>query len=49
MIEIDEFDLSVIRDFIDVYWTDFIAFNEERSEDGRTEAERLYKAIGGEE
>ncbi|EOC0700904.1 hypothetical protein ACIU3Q_004015 [Salmonella enterica subsp. enterica serovar Kokomlemle] len=49
MIEIDEFDLSVIRDFIDVHWTDFIAFNEDRSEDGITEAERLYKAIGGEE
>ncbi|EKB5404936.1 hypothetical protein OOP60_005441 [Salmonella enterica] len=49
MIEVDEFDLATIRDFIGQYWTDFVAFNEDRSDDDITEAERLYKAIGGEE
>ncbi|HGF8677619.1 TPA: hypothetical protein ACJCK2_004873 [Salmonella enterica subsp. enterica] len=49
MIEIDEFDLATIRDFIGQSWTDFVAFNKDRSDDGITEAERLYKAIGGED
>ncbi|HAT1683682.1 TPA: hypothetical protein I8Y21_004438 [Klebsiella oxytoca] len=49
MIEVDESDLATIRDFIGQCWTDFVAFNEDRSDDGITEAERLYRAIGGEE
>ncbi|EHN2923903.1 hypothetical protein AAG674_002905 [Salmonella enterica] len=49
MTEVDEFDLAVIRDFIGQCCTDFVAFNEDRSDDGITEAERLYRAIGGED
>ncbi|UAN55380.1 hypothetical protein [Serratia sp. JSRIV004] len=48
MVEVDEFDLATIRDFIGQSWFDFIAFNEERSEDGEAEAERIYQSIGGE-
>lgn len=49
MIEVDEFDLATIRDFIGQSWSDFVAFNEDRSDNGEAEAERLYQAIGGEE
>ncbi|EBD5727929.1 hypothetical protein ONZ27_001460 [Salmonella enterica subsp. enterica serovar Chandans] len=34
MTEVDEFDLAVIRDFIGQCCTDFVAFNEDRSDDG---------------
>ncbi len=48
MIEVDEFDLATIRDFIGQSWSDFVAFNADRADDGEAEAERLYEAIGGE-
>lgn len=49
MKEVDEFDLSIIADFIGQSWSSFIGFCEERAEDGESEAQRLYEAIGGEE
>jgi hypothetical protein len=48
MKQVDEFDLSIIADFIGQSWSDFIGFCEERSDDGEAEAERLLQAIGGE-
>jgi len=49
MKEVDEFDLSIIADFIGQSWSSFIGFCEERAEDGESEAQRLYEAIGGQE
>lgn len=49
MKEVDEFDLSIICDFIGQNWSDFVSFCDERAEDGEEEAQRLYEAIGGEE
>jgi hypothetical protein len=48
MVEVDEFDLGTVRDFLGQNWADFVAFNEERAEDGQEEAQRIYEAIGGE-
>ncbi|MBH3132639.1 hypothetical protein I5L50_13145 [Serratia marcescens] len=49
MIEVDEFDLATVRDFIGQSWSDFVAFNAERADDGEEEADRILKAIGGED
>lgn len=48
MVEVDEFDLGTIRDYIGQSWSAFVAFNADRADDGEAEAERLYEAIGGE-
>jgi len=49
MKQVDEFDLNIIADFIGQSWSSFIDFCAERAEDGESEAQRLYEAIGGEE
>ena len=48
MVEVDEFDLGTVCDFIGQNWSDFVAFNAERAEDGQEGTQRIYEVIGGE-
>ncbi|CAK9884724.1 MULTISPECIES: hypothetical protein [Enterobacterales] len=49
MFELDEFQSTVLRQFIDSQWSDFVKHCDEVGNDGLSLANEISVAIGGEE
>ena len=47
--EVDEFTLSQLREFLAEHWGQFTEWCDCRAANGDDEAERIYQAIGGTE